>query len=150
MLTLRERDDLEFQLSINVTGVHNVTRECIPLTKSSKVKKVANVSSGFASNILAAHYTYARCPAYKISKAALNNLMVQYLLDYKDESFIFIALSPGWLQSDMGGKGADLTISQGADVVLDLVESLEQNGNGCFKNINVPGWEAYNGEDIPW
>lgn len=38
---------------------------------------------------------YAPCPAYKISKAALNALMVQYALSYEEEGFVFLAVSPG-------------------------------------------------------
>lgn len=38
---------------------------------------------------------YAQCPAYKISKAALNALMVQYALSYEDEGFVFLAVNPG-------------------------------------------------------
>lgn len=38
---------------------------------------------------------YAPCPAYKISKAALNALMVQYALSYGDEGFAFLTVSPG-------------------------------------------------------
>lgn len=39
--------------------------------------------------------SFANCPAYKISKAALNALTVQYAMSYKDEGFIFLAVSPG-------------------------------------------------------
>lgn len=39
--------------------------------------------------------TFATAPAYKISKAALNALTVQYALSYQDEGFTFIALCPG-------------------------------------------------------
>ena len=34
-------------------------------------------------------------PVYKISKAALNMLMVQYALAFAKEGFTFVALSPG-------------------------------------------------------
>lgn len=34
-------------------------------------------------------------PAYKISKAALNMLMVQYSLDYADQGFTVFVISPG-------------------------------------------------------
>ena len=40
-----------------------------------------------------AHYLPA--PAYKISKAAMNSLTVQYALDFEKEGFTFVALSPG-------------------------------------------------------
>ena len=110
---------------------------------------------------------YAPCPAYKISKCALNQLTVQYALSYQDEGFVCIAVNPGvsqslhssgkimlirsqWLQSDMGGKGADLTLPQGAEAVWNVVEFAGASDNGRFKNIYVPGWKAYDGQDIPW
>ncbi|RDH21196.1 hypothetical protein M747DRAFT_322606 [Aspergillus niger ATCC 13496] len=54
-----------------------------------------------------------------------------------------------WLQSDMGGKNADLTVPQGAEAVLSISLSAERTDNGRFKNISVPGWEAYDGQDMP-
>jgi len=52
-------------------------------------------SSALGSITKAPQMTFATAPAYKISKAALNALTVQYALSYKDEGFTFIALSPG-------------------------------------------------------
>ncbi|RAH55253.1 hypothetical protein BO85DRAFT_377202 [Aspergillus piperis CBS 112811] len=54
-----------------------------------------------------------------------------------------------WLQSDMGGKHADLTVPQGAEAVLNIAMSADRMDNGRFKNIHVPGWEAYKGQDMP-
>ncbi|OJI83003.1 hypothetical protein ASPTUDRAFT_123266 [Aspergillus tubingensis CBS 134.48] len=54
-----------------------------------------------------------------------------------------------WLQSDMGGKHADLTVPQGAEAVLNIAMSADRVDNGRFKNIHVPGWEAYKGQDMP-
>lgn len=34
-------------------------------------------------------------PAYKISKAALNMLTLQYAQEYANEGFTFMAISPG-------------------------------------------------------
>lgn len=45
--------------------------------------------------ILAREVAFARCPAYKISKAALNALTVQYATSYEEDGFIFLAVSPG-------------------------------------------------------
>lgn len=50
----------------------------------------------------------------------------------------------------MGGKQADLTVPEGAGAVLKVVESADSTFNGCFKNIKVEGWEAYDGQDILW
>lgn len=38
-------------------------------------------------------------PAYKISKAALNMLTVQYAQQYADDGFTFLAISPGVSQA---------------------------------------------------
>ncbi|KAI3011156.1 hypothetical protein CBS147346_1357 [Aspergillus niger] len=142
--------DLEYQLSVNVTGTHNVLRHYLPLMQNSNVKKIINISSAYGSMTSAREVSYAPCPAYKISKAALNALTVQYALSYEEEGFIFLSVSPGWLQSDMGGKNADLTVPQGAEAVLSISLSAERTDNGRFKNISVPGWEAYDGQDVPW
>lgn len=39
----RHRDDLAWHMSVNVTGVHNVTRAYLPLLQSGQVKKVINM-----------------------------------------------------------------------------------------------------------
>ncbi|CAG8038118.1 unnamed protein product [Penicillium salamii] len=147
---LASMSDLDYQLSVNVTGTHNVLRQFLPLMQTSNIKKVVSISSIFGSLTLAREVGYAPCPAYKISKAALNSLMAQYALSYEDEGYIFLTVSPGWLKSDMGGQDADLTVPQGAEAVLDLVMSASGRENGSFKNVRVPGWEKYDGQDLPW
>lgn len=55
-----------------------------------------------------------------------------------------------WLQSDMGGQNADLTIPHGAEAVLDIVMTVSIRDNGSFKTVHVPGWEKYDGQKVPW
>lgn len=55
-----------------------------------------------------------------------------------------------WLQSDMGGQDADLTVPQGAEAVLKIVMAASRQDNGSFKNIHVPGWEKYDGQNVSW
>jgi NAD(P)-dependent dehydrogenase (short-subunit alcohol dehydrogenase family) len=52
-------------------------------------------------------------PAYKISKAAMNALTVQYALEYEKEGFSFIALCPGVcaLSFPSGTRRALLTLA---------------------------------------
>ncbi|KAL4910619.1 hypothetical protein BDW74DRAFT_184459 [Aspergillus multicolor] len=47
-----------------------------------------------------------------------------------------------WLQSDMGGENADLTVPEGAEAVMEIVVNLKPEDNGCFKSIRVPGWDG--------
>jgi NAD(P)-dependent dehydrogenase (short-subunit alcohol dehydrogenase family) len=72
-----------------------VTREFLPLLQKGNVKKVINISTTLASIGDASYFVTMPCPAYKISKAALNALTVQYALEYAKEGFTFLALSPG-------------------------------------------------------
>ncbi|KAE8143762.1 hypothetical protein BDV38DRAFT_289633 [Aspergillus pseudotamarii] len=142
--------DLDYQLTVNVVGTHNVTRAFLPLLRMGKLKKVANISTVYASMTHAETSSFANCPAYKISKAALNALTVQYAMSYKDEGFTFLAVNPGWLKTDMGGDDAHLTADEGAQAVLNVIDKAEKDSNGCFKNIYAPGWDMYDGKDIPW
>src|SRR6478736_6210693 len=47
---------------------------------------------------------------YKTSKAALNMVVKAACTDYPGATFL--AMSPGWVQTDMGGPGAPLTVQQ--------------------------------------
>ncbi|BCR88869.1 uncharacterized protein ACHE_50067S [Aspergillus chevalieri] len=145
-----EMDNLEWHMSVNVTGVHNVIRAYLPLMQSGQVKKVINISSALGSITRAPQMTFATAPAYKISKAALNALTVQYALSYQDEGFTFIALCPGWVQTDMGSEKAHLTVDQGVRGIMEVINSVEQKDNGTFKNTYQPGWDIYDGKGIPF
>lgn len=50
----------------------------------------------------------------------------------------------------MGGRDADLTVPQGAEAVLNVIMAASDRDNGTFKNIHVPEWEKYDGQDAPW
>ncbi|KAH1356701.1 hypothetical protein KXX33_007170 [Aspergillus fumigatus] len=151
-----KRDDLTETFHTNVTGTHNVTREFLPLLREGRRKLVVNISTTLGSMTLAPVYKGSPTPAYKITKAALNMLTVQYAQDYASEGFTFLAVSPGWLQTDMGGSRADLPPATGAQGVLDIVQKTTPSQNGKALNIHVPGWEEneglnqYDGKEVPW
>lgn len=44
---------------------------------------------------MAKNYAQMPVPSYKITKAALNMLTVQYALDFAEKGFTIIAVSPG-------------------------------------------------------
>ncbi|KAK2019100.1 NAD(P)-binding protein [Colletotrichum eremochloae] len=91
----KSMDNLQESFDINVLGVHRVTRAFLPLLQQEKLKKVANISTTFGSLTIIPYVHYLPSPAYKISKAAMNALTVQYALDYGREGFSFMALCPG-------------------------------------------------------
>ncbi|KAI8931410.1 hypothetical protein NX059_011740 [Plenodomus lindquistii] len=152
-------DNLETSFTVNVMGVHWTTREFLPLLKKGAMKKVVNMSTTLGSIALAQYAVALPAPAYKISKAALNALTVQYALDHQEEGFTFMALSPGWLKTDLGGDIADLTAEEGAKASLDIIFNKGKELNGQSPKVFVEGWETaeksksfnvYDGTNVPW
>ena len=52
-------------------------------------------STSVGSIGMSARYTIMPVPSYKVSKAALNMLTVQWAHEYQDQGFTFMAISPG-------------------------------------------------------
>ncbi|CBY01466.1 hypothetical protein IAQ61_003294 [Plenodomus lingam] len=153
---IENMNDLDDTFKINVTGVHYVTAALLPLLKKGSLKKVINISTTLGSIATAAKFSIFPVPAYKVAKAALNMLTVQYSLAFAGDGFTFVAVSPGWVQTDLGGPTADLTVEQGSKAVCDIVFRVTSEDTGKFLDVHVPGWEKaeglnqYAGEDPPW
>lgn len=102
-------------------------------------KIIASVSSMMGS---IAENTSGNFYAYRASKAALNMVMKTMALDLKDRGVTAIALSPGWVRTDMGGPNAPLdapTAIAGMRAVLDRV-SLADSGK----------FFHFDGRELPW
>ncbi|TGO61704.1 hypothetical protein BCON_0025g00310 [Botryotinia convoluta] len=167
-------DDLDSVLNPNVTSAHIVTSTFLPRLERGAQEKVINMlvanifyarnqiltmelkSSSGGSIEQSPVYSTMAIPAYKVSKAALNMLTVQYAQSYAEEGFTFLAVNPGWLRTDLGGASADLDVETGAKAVVELIESNGKESNGKFLNIRVAGWEnneginQYDGNVLPW
>lgn len=114
-------------------------------------------------------------PAYKISKAALNALTVQWAHALAKEDFVVVSLNPGvrinslqisltaklmWKQTVKtamgGGDFADLTLEQAAKGVVEAIAKADSVKTGTFFMIEVAGWEdnpglhQYNGKICSW
>lgn len=78
---------------------------------------------------------------YRASKAALNSVL-------KDASrmlagrCICVSLHPGWVQTEMGGSGADITPEQSASDLRRVIDGLTPADNGRFLN--------HDGSPIDW
>jgi NAD(P)-dependent dehydrogenase (short-subunit alcohol dehydrogenase family) len=75
--------------------VHYVTRTFLPLLRRAPTKKIINMSTTLASFALQPDFTWSPTPAYKISKAAMNMLTVQYAQELGKEGFTCVCLVPG-------------------------------------------------------
>lgn len=80
--------------------------------------------------------------AYRTSKAALNAAAKNISLSLRDKKITVACFHPGWVQTDMGGKGADLTPEQSVSHMRRAIQTLKLGNSGEFFN--------YDGQSIPW
>jgi NAD(P)-dependent dehydrogenase (short-subunit alcohol dehydrogenase family) len=79
---------------------------------------------------------------YRSSKAALNAVVKSMSIDLKPQAIKCVALHPGWVKTDMGGAGAEITPRASVNELFRIILSLTSNDSGRFIDID--------GRDIPW
>ena len=76
---------------------------------------------------------------YRTSKAALNMLAKGIAeQDAGPRKIEVLALHPGWVQTDMGGPNAQLTVEESVNGLADMIES---SGGGGFRFVDYSGKE---------
>lgn len=124
-------------LRTNVVGPLLVTQAVVPMLRRPGAV-VANISSQLASLQAGTGVDYA----YNCSKAALNMATVTLQRDLADLGIAAVAISPGWLRTDMGGPDAPLDTRIATRELASLVGRLDRTFGGCYVDrFGVP---------IPW
>jgi NAD(P)-dependent dehydrogenase (short-subunit alcohol dehydrogenase family) len=75
--------------------VINTINIFLPLLKKGKSKKVITLSTGLADPDMTIKSDLVTSGPYAISKAAVNMVNAKYAAQYKPEGFVFLAISPG-------------------------------------------------------
>jgi NAD(P)-dependent dehydrogenase (short-subunit alcohol dehydrogenase family) len=118
---------LEDSLRVNALGPLLVTEALAPtLTDGARV---ANVSSMMSS--LATRQEF-RSPGYCMGKAAQNMATVQLAHALRPRGIVVLALCPGWVQTDMGGEGAQITPAQSVEGLLRVIDAAGPDDSGRF------------------
>ena len=123
-------------LETNTLGALRVTRAFVPFLRKSKAPRVINVSSGGGQLTGGAD---GWSPAYCISKTALNGVTSQ--LATALPKFAVNSVCPGWVRTDMGGRGASRSVEEGADTIVWLASEAPQKLTGKFLRDR---------KEIPW
>jgi NAD(P)-dependent dehydrogenase (short-subunit alcohol dehydrogenase family) len=79
---------------------------------------------------------------YRASKSALNQLMRSFAARHAGDPHTLLLIAPGWVQTELGGPGAPLTIDQSIPGVADTIEA--QAGQGGLQYLD------YRGQTVAW
>jgi NAD(P)-dependent dehydrogenase (short-subunit alcohol dehydrogenase family) len=79
---------------------------------------------------------------YRASKSALNQLMRSFAARHAGDPHTLLLMAPGWVQTDLGGSGAPLTIGQSIPGVVDTIGA--QAGKGGLQYLD------YRGQTVRW
>lgn len=135
--------ELELWQDILVTNTISpllVTSALLPNLRTGTLKKVIFISSAYAS-ITTAKATNGSY-YYASSKAGLNMTVKKLSDELADEGFTCVAISPGWVKTDMGGQAADLTPEESITRVRTIIDRLTPDDNGRFFGSQ--------GHEMPW
>jgi NAD(P)-dependent dehydrogenase (short-subunit alcohol dehydrogenase family) len=79
---------------------------------------------------------------YRASKSALNQLMRSFAARHAGDPRTLLLMAPGWVQTDLGGAAAPLTIDQSVPGVVDTIQA--QAGKGGLQYLD------YQGRTVRW
>jgi NAD(P)-dependent dehydrogenase (short-subunit alcohol dehydrogenase family) len=79
---------------------------------------------------------------YRSSKAALNAAMKSAAIDLKAKGITVAVFHPGWVKTDMGGRGAAIDAKTSVAGLRSKIASLKPGDSGRFFN--------YDGKELPW
>ena len=131
-------DSWEEVLRVNLLGPAALANALLDNVAASERRIIAMMSSRLGS---VSESTGMTLP-YATSKAALNMLVKGLAAHLASRGIIVVALSPGWVRTDMGGAQAPLTPEFSVRNLRKVISSLKDSDSGKFL--------SHDGTEIPW
>ena len=125
-------------LRVNLLGAAAVAEAFLDNVAASERRVIAMMSSRLGSIAEAGGMTLP----YSTSKAALNMLVKGLSALLAPRNIIVVALSPGWVRTDMGGEQAPLSPEESVRGMRRVISNLSQKDSGKFL--------YHDGSEIPW
>ena len=125
-------------LRVNLLGPAALAEALVDPVAASERKTIALMSSRLGSIGESSGMTLP----YSTSKAALNMLAKGLAATLASRRIIVVALSPGWVRTDMGGAGAPLSAEASVRGLRKVIERLTPRDSGRFL--------CHDGSEIPW
>jgi NAD(P)-dependent dehydrogenase (short-subunit alcohol dehydrogenase family) len=131
-------DSWEEVLKVNLIGPAAIVEALVDNVAASERKVIALMSSRLGSIAESSGMTLP----YSTSKAALNMLAKGLAATLAARRVVVVALSPGWVRTDMGGSGAPLSAQSSVAGLRHVVGGLKPSDSGRFF--------SHDGSAIPW
>ena len=125
-------------LRVNLLGPAALAEALLDNVAASGQKKIAMMSSRLGSIGESSGMTLP----YSTSKAALNMLVKGLSATLAARRIVVVALSPGWVRTDMGGESAPLSPEKSVQGLRKVVAGLRSEHSGKFL--------SHDGAEIPW
>jgi NAD(P)-dependent dehydrogenase (short-subunit alcohol dehydrogenase family) len=122
---------------VNTIGPLMVAEALLENVVKSQRKVIAAITSGMGSITDTGGDSYA----YRASKAALNMTFRNLAMDLKSRGVIAVVINPGWVQTDMGGKGAPTKVDESIAAMRAVFEGLKLADSGKFLDYKGGTWE---------
>lgn len=119
-------EDWEQEFRVNVLGLVFFTIALIPLLRNSTEKRIINVASMLGDLRYTDENPTLHFSSYSATKAAVTMANAKFHMEFKSEGFIFLALNPGWVNTELAGEGT------GAYAPLQPEESISR----CLSFVN--------------
>ena len=131
-------DSWEEILRVNLLGAAAVAEAFADNVAASEQRVIATMSSRLGSISESSGMTLP----YSTSKAALNMLVKGLAATLASRSIVVVALSPGWVRTDMGGASAPLAPQASVAGLRKVIQGLKPADSGRFF--------SHDGSEIPW
>lgn len=129
-------EDFDKVLHTNVLGAMQLIPTVAPMVEAARGKFIF-ITSGMGS---IAEAESSSSWIYRVSKAGLNMAVKTAAFDYPKA--LLAVMNPGWVQTDMGGPNATITVEQSVAGMLRVIESMPPSETGSFR--------SYNGKRFDW
>jgi NAD(P)-dependent dehydrogenase (short-subunit alcohol dehydrogenase family) len=133
----REIQIIRDTIQTNVYGPLLLSRLATPIMKSRRYGRIVNLSSSMGSLAeMGSGYI-----AYRMSKAAINVVTRVVAAETQGMGILVNSVDPGWVQTEMGGRGASRTVQKGAETPVWLA-TLPDDGptGGFFRDRKTISW----------
>jgi NAD(P)-dependent dehydrogenase (short-subunit alcohol dehydrogenase family) len=132
------QDEFDSVMHTNVLAAMRLLPIVAPLVAATR-GKLGVLSSRMGS---IGSRSSAGASLYRASKAALNSVLRDTALAFGPQGATCIAFHPGWVQTDMGGAGAAISVEHSVRDLRLTLANTRPDANGTFLN--------HDGDPIPW